>query len=762
MYRLCESSRGLVLSAETANHGRATMADNAFPQAAEPIMTHEYHPVSELTTIMTEPFASTQQRFLQPPPRLVSTTLLFSPLTTKGRNDDNDSSKNNHNVVENGTGIAAPRSLSFPATSSRNHSVDQIPPLSLASCRESKDNTTPSAPHNDKKQRLAQAVAVMMQARSQSATGRLPKGFVDTLCRELQVTRTDVYNEFRNVDKRVNHHTRTQQQQSSLLLSSMAVDNINEESLVTDTSLDAAAAMHRMESKTPTSMPKKRKRTTPLSPNQLEQQRRLAALKADAMAWIAQELLDQRNALASASNKRPKLPAGAMALAIAKARAKFDLPDDVELNHVTIYDRLAKKTPKPNVHGKVSPMAAWEPLLVQCCLARQRLADPLNSTSFLALVHDLVGRSDSKVEGETTIKPPVETLTKRYYQGFLKRHSHVLCNTLGGGCENQTHDAVSDKRLGLSGPGRYANWTNPYATLDHMYKRVYSAMVDARMARRVDRNGDEDDKPTQYELLDDSSMLFVEDIGDTVGANNLWTLLGITAADGKPVMCCVVLLGYNAALSNSTLSTILDASMTSNEHCGCLLVFPGGPICEFRGKRVPCYVTTTRHSCITGDILGNCLRRLDDLEINERSSDKPSPMVIVEGNFGEFGASFLQYINDKEHEWIVCAGLPFTTCRFWKQGDPRRKSRPTARVKLAGQVAAEKLGELKRRAHDRMPCRLGSCSTYSKLLANVADAWSSTFANTESNVETAAARGWIVLNSYLVSDPRILATKQEL
>jgi hypothetical protein len=603
-----------------------------------------------------------------------------------------------------------------------------------------------------KQQALDAVVDAVEAARAASSNHRVPDGLVGKLCAQYQLNRTDIYNEFRSRKKK-----RAREEQP------IVVSRNN----------------------------KGGRPKNVISKDPLEQanRRRLKSLKSQALTWIAQELLEIKEQQRSINSKtRPKLPSGAMKAKIAQARKQFNLPDSMELKEVTIYERMSEPNNKiPKTPGATSPMLALEPLLVELCLMRQRLGEPFNSTSFLELINQhyvltpdvtqslvefqqrMHWRRPNNDPGDNTSITALQTLpspklTKSYYQGFVRRNFDALNVKLGS-------------RLGHPGPGRWAKWTHPYETLQTMYERVFASMVEARVLKQMSSSS------SGYQLLDDSNLFFVEDLGNTVDvANNLWTIMGVTAGDGSPVLCCVVLLGHNTTTTSTSttassdshskqrnwLSSLFDRNSALNDEQddntqtspSAINILPGGPVCTFLGKQVPCYVATTPHSCITGSILMECLRVLDELQFSTRSSDHSLPFCLLDGNFSEFTAPLLQYVTDKTHPWIVCAGLPYRTCHFWKEGDPNPSRQQSHDYKLACQRALKRLMELKRPATSTMPCRLGVCSNQQDLVEHVQQTFTARFANKANNKRILLERGWKPPSRSLLSDPILLATKR--
>jgi hypothetical protein len=101
--------------------------------------------------------------------------------------------------------------------------------------------------------------------------------------------------------------------------------------------------------------------------------------------------------------------------------------------------------------------------------------------------------------------------------------------------------------------------------------------------------------------------------------------------------------------------------------------FPGGPTCElFNGKEVPCMVQWSKKGGITSEIPTDYLRTMDELELFPLV-DGLKPFLIVDGHGSRLELPFLNYINDPDHEWVVCLGVPYGTA-YWQVGDSKQQN----------------------------------------------------------------------------------------
>ena len=98
-------------------------------------------------------------------------------------------------------------------------------------------------------------------------------------------------------------------------------------------------------------------------------------------------------------------------------------------------------------------------------------------------------------------------------------------------------------------------------------------------------------------------------------------------------------------------------------------VFPGLPLCWYKGKEIPGYIAFSESGGITPTILTNIFRRLDEIKLFDNNRRLGvAPFVMLDGHGSRFHLEFLEYINDPKHKWNVCLGVPYGTA-LWKIGD---------------------------------------------------------------------------------------------
>ena len=231
-----------------------------------------------------------------------------------------------------------------------------------------------------------------------------------------------------------------------------------------------------------------------------------------------------------------------------------------------------------------------------------------------------------------------------------------------------------------------------------------------------------------------------------------WTLLGLTAFTGQPVMCIVIFAGEK---TSTILETGMDifAQVIGNEkdddffdkNYGPGKLYPGGPTCEFKGKKIPCLVRWSPKGSITSEILVDILKTLDflDIFVDERAQGK-KPFLLLDGHGSRFGIPFLKYINDKNsgHEWVCCIGVPYGTS-LWQVGDSTEQN---GCYKMA--CTQFKRGLMKKK-EEKMMTKPTIYPYEIMLIVNFA--WSKSFANKDGNLNAICERGWYPYNRNILT-----------
>lgn len=209
---------------------------------------------------------------------------------------------------------------------------------------------------------------------------------------------------------------------------------------------------------------------------------------------------------------------------------------------------------------------------------------------------------------------------------------------------------------------------------DDMYKHVEDVMVQSKIARRLEQpkfmdiDGNEVDSESeavgckvQVELTHPDMALVLDEVGcntsqecdNAIGGklfltgkndqpyrsvssrHSHFTVLGVTALSGEPVLCVVIISGKKADIPVATgvdwkaFTSNLHADFDDGDeikflknHRGSGNIFPEGPVCQFRGKKVPSFVTFTESGGMDGNVLTEVFKHLDAFGIYEDERKK--------------------------------------------------------------------------------------------------------------------------------------------
>ena len=76
---------------------------------------------------------------------------------------------------------------------------------------------------------------------------------------------------------------------------------------------------------------------------------------------------------------------------------------------------------------------------------------------------------------------------------------------------------------------------------------------------------------------------------------------------------------------------------------------------------------------MTREILVQMLATLDSYELFSQSNGSKN-FLLLDGHPSRLELPFLEYINQRHHEWCVCIGVPYGTA-FWQVGDSSEQNR---------------------------------------------------------------------------------------
>ena len=377
-----------------------------------------------------------------------------------------------------------------------------------------------------------------------------------------------------------------------------------------------------------------------------------------------------------------------------------------EISEQTVRSRVKRKRFNPKHRGVASPLEEAEEALVGICIQLGEVRQPISVKEALKLMNDLIDGTPTADEvaafqkkrklGTDSFK--YGTVTTGFWAGFLRRNGHRIVSKRGAkfACNR-------------------ADWTTK-DNIAQMYDIIYDAMVDARVAEKLDapifldEGGREVSDEDRFGQLVDTILtkpeyvMFADETGcntNQKGDGNIagtklvvkagttpqtmastsdhrYTLLPFTSATGEAV-CCVVIfqsekeepcMGWTEGMDIRVVDPVRDekGKIIVEENRGPGKYFPGGPVCQFNGKTVPCLTFCSESGGITAEILVKILTKFDKMDLFPRVPGGPIPVLLVDGHQTRLDPLFIDYINGQNHRWKVCLGVPYAT-NLWQVGD---------------------------------------------------------------------------------------------
>ena len=119
-----------------------------------------------------------------------------------------------------------------------------------------------------------------------------------------------------------------------------------------------------------------------------------------------------------------------------------------------------------------------------------------------------------------------------------------------------------------------------------------------------------------------------------------FTMIGLTALDGSPILCVLIIQGVQKDLA---IETGIDISVNPEgnpeegdtyffKNTGAGKYFPGPPVSKFCWKTIPPLVRWNKSAIITSEILVEMLATLDILNVIPRDDKNVKPFLLIDGN----------------------------------------------------------------------------------------------------------------------------------
>ena len=454
------------------------------------------------------------------------------------------------------------------------------------------------------------------------------------------------------------------------------------------------------------------------------------------------------------------------------------IPHDTVIKADTIRRRISRMRPHVLSSGGISPLISIEDSVVQIIIQMARIRQSLTPSKGLQLVNDMIHNTPLQTDlikwKEKHTSNATGTLGRKYWKNFMRRHK----------------DKIKSKRGAKYSLDR-ANWST-YTNFNDMYEHNYEEMEMAGVAVRLDEPVWKDRSGNIVEEADALGCKVTHDlihpemciVGDEVGGNlNMdgdghvggtkllcakdaipqkktstrdkhFTLLPLMLLTGEPLMCILIIAGKKPdALVEMGINHTAEMNGEEGDedffekNSGPAKLYPGGPTCTVRGIDVPCFIRWSENGSITATILTEALMELDHLKVLPRVNGV-KPYLLVDGHGSRFGLNFLSYINNPDHEWVVCIGTPYGTA-LWQVGDSKECN---GSFNIAITKAKQNLLDEK-----SQQCVNAQLQTYD-IIPLVNAAWKQSFARIEKNKNACADRGWNPLNRCLLLHSEIRAT----
>lgn len=475
-------------------------------------------------------------------------------------------------------------------------------------------------------------------------------------------------------------------------------------------------------------------------------------------------------------------------LVIAELEKEHNLPAG-SINEQTVLSRVLRNNPAAKKSQSVPILIEVESEIVEYCVDLVKMGLPLLQEHVIDVATSLIRKKGmenliiefKRKKGLYSDEYEQSLLGTKWFQGFQKRNFDTISSKSG-------HSVIFVKR-------------HYYLRVEHfkaMYDLVYESMVKAGIAEKIakpclfDIDGGRiahTDRewayglPTRYKITRPGYILHVDEIGSKTRAKKQLNFYGhvdgqmftlpvdgqmsetgtetevemkfslycFTSGSGEAVVCAVVFMSNKDIVDIPlTVRWGIDTFKKLNEgetelelyerNCENGQAMQGGPVCNFNGKDVPCFVATSPVGFLNSQILTDICTMLDDIGVYDRSHGV-LPLLLMDGHNTTLDLPFLDYVRNDNHKWMVCCGLP----------------RDTHLLNVA--ASQEFNGSFKEEFNNAMQNTLYSRPEYcrqiysSDIIPMIRYAWSLSFTRPEKAKKALALRGWNPLNYALLLHP---------
>lgn len=506
---------------------------------------------------------------------------------------------------------------------------------------------------------------------------------------------------------------------------------------------------------------------------------------------IAREYFNERK---KSENTLKALPNNYLKNLIESKKVEYGIEGEVGINPKTIMRRYQRHAKDPERHqlesmhpGTSSPLHGVERIILQIIFGMQQVRQPMYKDEVITLMNEVIKGTRHEEEfrefkekrlASGAVDDSGLLVGERWWQGFLQRHKAEL--------ESKKCERFASDR---------ADWTRMETFID-MYNSIYAEMADAGVAVKLDtpiftdRNGKEvpEDSPDkygskqEYKVVHPHLILFADETGcntsqkkdGNVGGRKAlvkrgtsaqqkvsttdhpFTLLPFTCASGEAVVCVVIFKSESISEIPIDWAHGKDIFISPEEivyrtgtdtidvhaNTGPGKYFPKGPVCNYDGKQVPTFYYASPGGGINADILVDILKQFDDGIVTRQEG--VTPFLLIDGHQSRLDHTFLSYINNENHKWRVCLGVPYGTS-LWQVGDSAEQN---GAFKIYLTEAKEKL--FREKSRQEMSQRLVQ-SDVMPLLNRSFHA----FQDVDANRNAISERGWYPLSRALLDHPSL-------
>jgi hypothetical protein len=357
---------------------------------------------------------------------------------------------------------------------------------------------------------------------------------------------------------------------------------------------------------------------------QLDVRQRIEAATKHATDALGQAKHDEK------TKGKGRVAKGLLTTIINDAKAMHNLDDSVVISEDVVRQRVKRKSNNGKV-GPKAPLLQIEPYIVSLIIQLANMRVPITASQGLQLCNSIIKGTkfgNQVVEYKKKMCRSVSSeLGLGYWRGFMKRNGHLIA-----------------AKKAVKFDTKRSEWCS-YSNMEEMYNEVYSSLVTAGLAVKHDepvwRNAAGDvvaeeealGQKSAYELIHPEMLVFVDEVGSNtsqtkdghVGGQTYlctkegrplqraatkdahFTVLGFTAANGKPLMWTIIFAaksvkdewktGFNPFVQWIGEEHEIEKNMGEGK------ALPLGPECMFNDKNIPCFCCCSDSCTIMGILL---------------------------------------------------------------------------------------------------------------------------------------------------------------